>query len=145
MIQNLKNAIIIIIVTTAISFALVGAGFLNQPDLKLDFTSQYHFVKATSNSPIIEINFNSTQELMQEAQKLNTTTIYDTNQGLMVIDTTTGIGYVYSVPQTWFGFPAMPTTFLGYLPFILGVIIIFGYDDTPSQSLSDKETRDDRQ
>jgi len=78
MIENARNAMLILLISCMISLSMFGVGLLNQPNAKSDFTPQYQFVKATTHIPIIEINFNSAQELMAQAQKLNTTTIYDT-------------------------------------------------------------------
>ena len=89
------------------------------------FPNGYVIVKAHSDSPIITINKDSVSALIAQAQTLNTTTIYDTNKGYMVIDFATSIGYVYQVLPTWFGLPFEFIFVIPVLVIVLGIIFYF--------------------
>lgn len=61
-------------------------------------SNNFQVITASIHSPAIEVTVDSTQNLIYTAQRLNVTVIYDTNQGFVVLDTTTNVGYIFD-PQ----------------------------------------------
>lgn len=76
----------------------------------------YNLIKARTDSPAVKVDLNATIPLMEYANKLNTTTIYDTNEGFLVLDAQNDVGYFYDTTPypTWYGLP-FPLFFVALL------------------------------
>jgi len=127
MIQSPRNAITIGIIGAILSITILFAGSLNQPDTKSQFTPQFQIIEARTQNTLIEIYIDTPQELMQKAQQLNTTTIYKTTSGYVIIDHATNIGYIYYSEMLWFG-GSRHYMWLSILPAIGSCLIINFWD-----------------
>jgi hypothetical protein len=72
-----------------------------------DFGSSFKIIKANMESPSLIIDVNSTTTLVNKANQLNITTLYDTSRGFVVLDTVNSIAYLLSSTTTWYGMDAM--------------------------------------
>jgi hypothetical protein len=118
----------ILIISISIMVVLGGivvSGFdINKGDASV-FTN-FKVVKAHMDSPSMLVEVGSTNTLIQKAAFLNTTTIYDTNQGYVVLDTTSNIGYIFYSNTVWFGLNPLlgiVTMFTALVIDILGMMI----------------------
>lgn len=99
-------------ITTTIAFIIMLVGIVTSPDptkpIRDNLQEQgYTLVKAKMESPAVTISLTTKAELITQATTLNTTTIYDTSNGFVVLDTTQNIGYELNLilQHTWFGLP----------------------------------------
>lgn len=130
----IKHALTTLIVGMILLAVFAFSGLaINQPynphdEIKNTFIIEgYTVIVATTDSPAIEVNLKSQIELTQNAKAINSTTIYDTNRGFVVIDAIKDVGYFYNTtPElTWYGFhPAFLVVFLAVTIIILLEIVI---------------------
>jgi hypothetical protein len=116
-----------------ISILMIGA--LYQPPsnpitaAKTELTTQgFQIISATIDSPAIDVNVNSTKALIQYAHLSNITTVYNTNQGLVVFDAKNNVGYFYNPLSngTFFGVPVNWELFvLMMVAMVVGLVVPF--------------------
>ena len=110
--MKIKHSFIVLMVgLVLIALPIYSGIYVNQPynptdDIRSTLLDQgFNLVEARTESPAVKVDLNKTESLIEYANKLNITTIYDTNEGFLVLDAQNDVGYFYYVVPfpTWCG------------------------------------------
>jgi hypothetical protein len=131
------SAKLFIVTVISISISMLGFVVNESPSesvrQELEATN-YQLIKAHTESPAIQIYVDTPSALIEKAQLINTTVIYDTNKGFVVYDSAQNIGYYYTTHALWFNIPFETTVILtvlgiSLLPIIITSILIVKYGE----------------
>lgn len=98
-----ERYIYLIIIINMCVVCTVAINGLHTDNVAEKYFRYFNVIEARMESPSLIIEVDSHTDLTRKMIELNTTTIYDTNQGLAVLDTQNNIAYLLRSQPNWYG------------------------------------------